>query len=222
LSKSRFIWRRAAKSTLALVERIFYRQNMTQILLAGVDEAGRGPLAGPVSAAAVILDPGNVPEGLADSKTITAARREELYREIMRTALAVSVSFSSPALIDRLNIRGATLDAMRRAVRGLSVRPTTVEIDGKDVPHGLHLPARAIIDGDALVPSISAASIIAKVTRDRLMVKLAGEYPLYGFERHMGYGTPEHTRAIDTHGPCPHHRRTFGLLKTFFLQGVPT
>jgi ribonuclease HII len=188
---------------------------MTKILLAGVDEAGRGPLAGPVSAAAVILDPDNVPEGLADSKVIPAFRREELYAEIMRSALAVSVAFSSPDLIERLNIRGATLDAMRRAVRGLSLRPTTVEIDGKDVPHGLNLPARAIVDGDALVPAISAASIIAKVTRDRLMVKLAAEFPLYGFERHMGYGTAEHTRAIDTHGPCRHHRRTFGRLKAY-------
>jgi ribonuclease HII len=196
---------------------------MTTILLAGVDEAGRGPLAGPVSAAAVILDPDNVPEGLADSKVITAVRREELYVAIMRSALAVSVAFSSPELIERLNIRGATLDAMRRAVRGLSIRPTSVEIDGKDVPHGLNLPAKAIVDGDALVPSISAASIIAKVTRDRLMVKLAAEFPLYGFERHMGYGTPEHTRAIDTHGPCPHHRRTFGRLKAYaWSADVPT
>ncbi len=190
---------------------------MTEILLAGVDEAGRGPLAGPVSAAAVILDPRNVPDGLADSKVIPPARREELYQAIMRSALSVSVAFSSPALIDRLNIRGATLDAMRRAVRGLSVRPTSVEIDGKDVPHGLHIPARAIVDGDALVPAISAASIIAKVTRDRLMVKLAAEFPLYGFERHMGYGTAEHTTAIDTHGPCPHHRRSFGRLKAYPL-----
>ncbi|MBP0580131.1 ribonuclease HII [Labrys sp. LIt4] len=188
---------------------------MTKLLLAGVDEAGRGPLAGPVSAAAVILDPDRVPVGLADSKVITSARREELYQEIMASALSVSVAFSSPALIDRLNIRGATLDAMRRAVRGLSLRPSSVEIDGKDVPHGLQLPARAIIDGDALVPAISAASIIAKVTRDRLMIKLATTYPLYGFERHMGYGTAEHTAAIDTHGPCPHHRLTFGRLKAY-------
>lgn len=189
---------------------------MTKILLAGVDEAGRGPLAGPVSAAAVILDPQNVPPGLADSKVITAAVREELYAAIMTSALAVSVAFSSPELIERLNIRGATLDAMRRAVRGLSIRPTSVEIDGKDVPHGLGIPARAIVDGDALVPAISAASIIAKVTRDRLMTRLAAEFPLYGFERHMGYGTAEHTRAIDTHGPCRHHRRSFGRLKAHF------
>lgn len=188
---------------------------MTRHLLAGVDEAGRGPLAGPVSAAAVILDPDRVPAGLADSKVISAARREELYQEIMASALSVSVAFSSPGLIDRLNIRGATLDAMRRAVRGLSLRPSSVEIDGKDVPHGLQLPARAIIDGDALVPTISAASIIAKVTRDRLMIKLSAIYPLYGFERHMGYGTAEHTAAIDAHGPCPHHRLSFGRLKAY-------
>jgi ribonuclease HII len=188
---------------------------MTNSFLAGVDEAGRGPLAGPVSAAAVILDPANVPDGLADSKIISPARREELYVAIMHSALAVSVAFSGPETIDRLNIRVATLDAMRRAIRGLSIRPTLVEIDGKDVPHGLNLPARAIIDGDALVPSISAASIIAKVARDRLMAKLAIHFPVYGFERHMGYGTAEHTAAIDAHGPCPHHRLTFGRLKGY-------
>ena len=167
-------------------------------------------MAGPVSAAAVILDPANIPDGLDDSKALSFARREALYHDIMNSALAVSVAFASPAVIDRLNIRGATLDAMRRAVRGLSIRPTSVEIDGKDVPHGLHLPATAIIGGDALVPAISAASIIAKVTRDRLMIRLAAHFPVYGFDRHMGYGTAELTAAIDKYGPCPHHRLSFG------------
>ncbi|MDQ0391666.1 ribonuclease HII [Labrys monachus] len=188
---------------------------MTNSFIAGVDEAGRGPLAGPVAAAAVILDPAHIPAGLADSKVLTAARRQALYRDIMGSAIAVSVAFAGPATIERLNIRVATLDAMRRAVRGLSVRPSSVEIDGKDVPHGLDLPARAIVDGDALVPAISAASIIAKVTRDNLMVRLAAEFPAYGFERHMGYGTPEHTYAIEVHGPTQHHRLTFGRLKAY-------
>jgi len=188
---------------------------MTKSFIAGVDEAGRGPLAGPVAAAAVILDPARVPVGLADSKVLTAARRRELYHEIMQSAVAVSVAFSGPTTIERLNIRVATLDAMRRAVRGLSVRPAAVEIDGKDVPHGLDLPARAIVDGDALVPAISAASIIAKVTRDNLMTQLAVEFPVYGFERHMGYGTAEHTYAIEVHGPTQHHRLSFGRLKTY-------
>jgi ribonuclease HII len=156
-----------------------------------------------------------MPTGLADSKVLTAAKRLALYHDIMHSAVAVSVAFSGPATIERLNIRVATLDAMRRAVRGLSVRPASVEIDGKDVPHGLDLPARAIVDGDTLVPAISAASIIAKVTRDNLMIRLAAEFPAYGFERHMGYGTAEHTYAIEVHGPTQHHRFSFGCLKTY-------
>jgi ribonuclease HII len=182
-------------------------------LLAGVDEAGRGPLAGPVAAAAVILDPRNIPEGLADSKVLTAGERERLYGAIKASAIAVSIAFSGPATIDRLNIRVATLEAMRRAVAGLSVRPQRAEIDGRDVPEGLCCSARAIVDGDALVPAISAASIIAKVARDRLMARLGAEFPLYGFERHMGYGTPEHRAAIAAHGATRHHRLTFGIVK---------
>src|SRR5262245_20144440 len=129
-------------------------------MVAGVDEAGRGPLAGPVAAAAVILDPRRLPEGLADSKVLTAPERERLYEAVKASAIAVSIAFSGPSTIDRLNIRGATLDAMRRALAGLAVRPDKAEIDGIDVPEGLCCPARAIIDGDALVASISAASII--------------------------------------------------------------
>jgi ribonuclease HII len=182
-------------------------------LVAGVDEAGRGPLAGPVAAAAVILDPRRVPKGLADSKILTAEERERLYAAIKRHALAVAIAFSGPATIDRVNIRIATLDAMRRAVRALALRPVSAEIDGRDVPPGLCCEARAIIDGDALVPAISAASIVAKVARDRLMMRLGAEYPRYGFERHMGYATPEHRAAIEEHGPTPHHRRTFGVVK---------
>ncbi|MDQ0470509.1 ribonuclease HII [Labrys wisconsinensis] len=183
-------------------------------LVAGVDEAGRGPLAGPVAAAAVILDPERIPAGLDDSKALSAAVRETLFETIMREAVAVSIAMAGPATIDRINIRAATLDAMRRAVQGLAHRPARAEIDGKDVPPGLPCPGRAIVDGDALVAAISAASIVAKVTRDRLMTRLAAEFPVYGFERHMGYGTAEHRAAITAHGPCVHHRFSFGLLKT--------
>jgi len=184
-------------------------------LLAGVDEAGRGPLAGPVAAAAVILDPRAIPEGLADSKILTAAERERLYEVVKASAIAVSIAFSGPGTIDRVNIRIATLDAMRRAVAGLSVRPQRAEIDGNDMPPGLCCEARTIIDGDALVPAISAASIIAKVARDRLMMRLGAEFPLYGFERHMGYGTAEHRAAILEHGPTRHHRFSFGVVKGY-------
>jgi len=191
------------------------RKVVRGMLCAGVDEAGRGPLAGPVAAAAVILDPRDIPEGLADSKTLSAEERARLYELVKSRAMAVSIAFSSPATIDRLNIRVATLDAMRRAVAGLALRPGLAEIDGTDVPPDLVCSARAIIDGDALIPAISAASIIAKVARDRLMIRLGAAFPTYGFERHMGYATPEHHAAIDRHGPTPHHRRTFGVLKAF-------
>jgi ribonuclease HII len=198
----------------------FGRNPMTKLLLtlpgnlhAGVDEAGRGPLAGPVAAAAVILDPEHVPDGLADSKVLTAAERERLYEAIKASAIAVSIALCGPSTIDRLNIRVATLDAMRRAVAGLSVRPAQAEIDGIDVPPGLCCLGRAVIDGDALIPAISAASIVAKVARDRLMIRLGAEFPRYGFERHMGYATPEHRAALAEHGPTPHHRLSFGLLK---------
>jgi ribonuclease HII len=184
-------------------------------LVAGVDEAGRGPLAGPVAAAAVILDPRRVPDGLADSKVLTAQERERLYEAIKSSAIAVAIAFSGPATIDRVNIRMATLDAMRRAVGGLAVRPLSAEIDGRDIPEGLCCTARAIVDGDALVPSISAASIVAKVARDRLMIRLGLEFPIYGFERHMGYATPEHRAALAEHGPTLHHRRSFGFVKGF-------
>jgi ribonuclease HII len=191
------------------------RRGPAAILIAGVDEAGRGPLAGPVAAAAVILDPCAVPTGLADSKVLTFAERERLYEEIKASAIAVSIAFSGPATIDRVNIRVATLDAMRRAITGLAVRPAIAEIDGKDVPPDLGCDATAIIDGDALVPAISAASIIAKVARDRLMIRLGSEFPHYGFEQHMGYATTRHLAAIEEYGPTPHHRLSFGILKVF-------
>jgi ribonuclease HII len=177
-------------------------------VIAGVDEAGRGPLAGPVVAAAVVLDPKRVPKGLADSKMLTAARREELFAEITATA-AVAFAAASTERIETLNIRGATLWAMARSVASLDVRPDFAFVDGKDVPPGLACHAEAVIDGDALVQSIAAASIVAKVVRDRIMGRLGECFPDYGFERHMGYSTPEHLAALVRFGPCPHHRRSF-------------
>jgi ribonuclease HII len=181
-------------------------------LIAGVDEVGRGPLAGPVVTAAVMLDPDRVPEGLADSKQLDRDTRERLYGEILASSL-VSVAMAGPSTIDRLNIRGATLDAMRRAVCSLPLRPALVLIDGRDIPPGLPCAAQAVIGGDDKVAAIAAASIVAKVTRDRLMVRLARSCPGYGFERHVGYSTPEHQGALATLGPTIHHRRSFAPVR---------
>ena len=176
--------------------------------VAGVDEAGRGPLAGPVVAAAVVLDPRRIPKGLADSKVLTRERREALFPEIMASA-SVSFVAASTLTIERLNIRGATLWAMARALSGLNVAPDLALIDGNVAPPGIACRAEAVVAGDASVQSIAAASIVAKVMRDRIMARVAEEFPLYGFERHMGYGVPEHLEALRRHGPCPHHRRGF-------------
>ncbi len=176
-------------------------------LVAGVDEAGRGPLAGPVVAAAVILDPDRIPKGLADSKALPAARREALFSEILETS-TVSVAGTSAALIDRINIRQATLLAMRRAIAGLARPAGYILVDGRDLP-GSPCPGEAVIDGDALCLSISAASIVAKVTRDRMMDRLASAHPAYGFETNRGYGTARHLEALRQVGPCPIHRMTF-------------
>ena len=181
--------------------------------VAGVDEAGRGPLAGPVVASAVILDPERIPEGLNDSKQLTAARREELYAEILATA-DVAVSSLSSVSIDRINILRASLEAMRRAVASLPRAARFVLVDGRDVPQGLRCPARALVKGDARSFSIAAASIVAKVTRDRMMRAAGTIYPQYGFEQHAGYATEVHRAAIASHGPCIIHRRTFGSLKS--------
>ncbi|MGH6846191.1 MAG: ribonuclease HII [Methylocella sp.] len=177
--------------------------------VAGIDEAGRGPLAGPVAAAAVILDPRKLPSGLNDSKRLTPRERERLYEEIMLHALAVAVAFASAPEIDRINIRQATFSAMRRALFALSVEPSHVLIDGNDLPPGLGLPAETIVKGDAAISSIAAASIVAKVTRDRLMRRLCNLYPAYRFSEHFGYGTSAHLAAIAVHGPCPFHRLSF-------------
>lgn len=180
--------------------------------LCGVDEAGRGPWAGPVVAAAVVLDPNNVPAGLADSKQLKAETRETLFAEILATA-DVAVAVASPRRIDYLNIRGATLWAMTQAVRGLSERPKLALIDGVDVPHGLPCAGEAIVEGDAHSAAIAAASIVAKVTRDRMMVMLGSDNPGYGFENHKGYGTPEHRLALQTLGVTVHHRRSFAPIR---------
>ncbi len=193
------------------IERGYLREGRWPI--AGIDEAGRGPLAGPVAAAAVILDPDNLPRGLDDSKALSMEAREKLYELILKKALAVSVALGSAREIDRINIRQATLIAMSRAAHGLSLKPKLVLVDGKDVPDGLPCAGEAIIKGDATSFSIAAASIIAKVTRDRLMNRLALHYPAYGFDCHAGYGTKAHVAAIEAHGPCPYHRFSFAPLK---------
>ncbi len=177
-------------------------------LIAGVDEAGRGPLAGPVVAAAVILDDLHPIRGLADSKTLTALRREKLYDEIRAKALCCSIAEASVEEIDQLNILQATMLAMRRAVEGLRLKPAKVLVDGNRIPV-LDVLAEAIIRGDSLVPAISAASILAKVHRDRWCKELHEQYPQYGFAAHKGYGTAEHMTALREHGACPQHRKSF-------------
>ncbi|WP_282044714.1 ribonuclease HII [Roseibium album] len=176
--------------------------------LCGVDEAGRGPWAGPVVTAAVILDYDNVPDGLDDSKKLTEARREELFGQIVSTARVCTAS-ASPATIDRLNIRAATLSAMVRAVNGLSQVPAYVLVDGRDVPREFKQQGQALVKGDGRCLCIAAASIVAKVTRDRMMVRLEEHAPGYGFARHKGYGVPQHQEALDRLGPSPHHRMSF-------------
>jgi len=186
------------------------------LLIAGIDEAGRGPLAGPVVAAAVILDPGRRVKGLRDSKVMTPEQREIVAADIRTKALAWAVASSDVGEIDSLNILRATLLAMKRAVELLAIRPIEALVDGDHCPE-LSCRAYAIIKGDRDVPAISAASIIAKTTRDALLTELDREYPMYGFARHKGYGTPEHLAALDLHGPCPHHRKSFApVIQTSF------
>lgn len=177
-------------------------------LIAGVDEAGRGPLVGPVVAAAVILDDLHPIAGLADSKILTASRREKLFDEIRAKALCCSIAEASVEEIQELNILQATLLAMRRAVEGLRLKPQRVLVDGNRLPV-LDIRAEAIVKGDSLVPAISAASILAKVHRDRWCTEYDLQFPQYGFARHKGYGTAEHLAALKVHGACPQHRKTF-------------
>ena len=177
-------------------------------LIAGVDEAGRGPLAGPVVAAAVILDPRNPIVGLADSKKLSALQRERLFDQICARALCCAIGMASVQEIDEINILQASMLAMRRAVQGLRLTPAKVLVDGNRIPV-LPVRAEAVVGGDALVPEISAASIIAKVHRDRWCAQLDIQYPDYGFARHKGYGTAQHVAALRRFGACPEHRRSF-------------
>ncbi|MBL8446884.1 MAG: ribonuclease HII [Zoogloeaceae bacterium] len=186
-------------------------------LICGVDEAGRGPLCGPVMAAAVILDPRRPILGLADSKKLSAARRDRLASEIRTHALAWSVAEASVEEIDRLNILQASLLAMQRAVSALDPRPAEAWIDGNRCP-SLSMPARAIVGGDALEPAISAASILAKTARDALLVELDRSYPEYGLAAHKGYPTAAHLAALRRHGPAPIHRRSFGPVQAAAAQ----
>lgn len=186
-------------------------------IVCGVDEAGRGPLAGPVVAAAVILDPKRRIRGLDDSKVLSAKKREELYEKIVERSLAYCVASASVEEIDTINILHATMLAMKRAVEGLAIVPTLAKIDGNRCPQ-LSVRSEAIIGGDALVPSISAASILAKVTRDRMLLELHQTFPLYGFNAHAGYGTPQHLAALREHGPCEHHRRSFAPVREAHLR----
>ena len=186
--------------------------------VAGCDEAGRGPLAGPVVAAAVILDPNRVPRGLDDSKKLDAPTREKLYLKICASA-EVAVALAPPARIDRDNILRASLWALARAVAALPVRPRLVFVDGRDrIDAGCE--CQPVIGGDGLVASIAAASIVAKVTRDRLMTRLGAQHPGYGFERHMGYSVPEHFAALDRLGPTIHHRRSFAPVAALYGETV--
>ena len=186
---------------------------------AGVDEAGRGPLAGPVVVAAVILDPNHRIEGLDDSKKLNETRREGLYPLILEQSVSCSIIEVNVADIDHLNILQATLLGMKRAVEALDPEPELALIDGNRAPQ-VSCKTRTIVQGDRLEPAISAASILAKVTRDRLMQELHLEYPRYGFDRHKGYPTAEHLRKLEEHGPCPAHRRSFAPVRNLLQPGL--
>jgi ribonuclease HII len=189
-------------------------------LVAGVDEAGRGPLAGPVVAAAVILDDLKPIPGLADSKTLSARQRERLSEAIHARALCFSVAQASVEEIDELNILQATLLAMRRAVMGLRLKPHKVLVDGNRLPT-LDIMAEAVVQGDRTVQAISAASILAKVARDRWCLEMDAQYPAYGFAAHKGYGTAQHLAALHSHGATPLHRRSFAPVAHVLLRGTP-
>jgi ribonuclease HII len=186
-------------------------------IVAGVDEVGRGPLAGPVTAAAVVLDPARIPDGLNDSKKVSAARRDVLF-DLLHAVADISIGWASVEEIDAINIRNAALLAMRRAVEGLPRPPGHALIDGNAVPPGLVCPATAIIKGDARCLSIAAASIVAKVARDRVMVALAQQYPGYGWDRNAGYPSPAHKAALMDLGVTPHHRRSFKPVHNILWQ----
>ncbi|MBB1060967.1 ribonuclease HII [Marilutibacter spongiae] len=189
--------------------------------VAGVDEAGRGPLAGPVAVAAVILDPARPIEGLDDSKKLSGKRRLALFPLIQSRALAWHIELVDAGEIDRINILQATLQGMARAVAALQPRASLARIDGNKVPTGLPCHGEALVGGDALDPAIMAASILAKVARDRWMLELHARFPVYGFDAHKGYPTPEHLAALALHGPCPAHRRSFAPVRRALQAVVP-
>ena len=212
-AKSKKKAKRTRKPTAARLKKLLATEMgfwSTGVLhVAGIDEVGRGPLAGPVVAAAVILPEGCWIDGVDDSKKLTHEKRLALYDRIVASCVCWGVGAASPAEIDRINIRRATALAMERAIRRLSCPPGHLLVDGLPVPELGHERQTAIVDGDAKVHSIAAASILAKVTRDRLMERLAARHPAYGWERNKGYGTPEHLAALDAHGPTRHHRQSF-------------
>lgn len=203
-------WRRLARAEARLAGEA--------LAVAGVDEAGRGPLAGPVVAAAVMLDPGVDWDGVHDSKQLSAGKRGELFARVLTGARAFGWSVLGPRAIDRLNIRGASLEAMRRAIMRLGISPDLVLVDGVDTVPGIACPQQAVIDGDARMLSIAAASIVAKVVRDRIMDRLDRVWPAYGFARHKGYGTPEHLEALGRVGPCALHRFSFAPVRLHGLE----
>lgn len=195
----------------------FSREDALRGCVAGVDEVGRGPLAGPVMAAAVILNPAHLPEGLDDSKKLTTRRREALY-QVLQESAEISVGMATVAEIDEINILQASMLAMRRAVEGLAVRPDHVLVDGNRVPQGLGIPATPVVGGDGKSLSIAAASIVAKVCRDRLMVDLAQQHPGYGWETNKGYPSKSHRLALQNLGVTPHHRRSFRPVHNILYQ----
>ena len=205
---------KAADASLSLFDDAVLSERQGPRLIAGVDEAGRGPLAGPVSVAAVVFDPARPRiNGLDDSKALTAGKRELLYDRIIERALAYSIIFVDVAEIDHLNIFQATMQGMRRAVEGVGHVAQFARIDGNKTPKGLPCPAEALVGGDAIDRAIMAASILAKVSRDRYMLELHQRHPEYGFDQHKGYGTPFHLAALKAHGPCAEHRRSFAPVR---------
>lgn len=203
-------WRSLARAESALAGE--------RATVAGVDEAGRGPLAGPVVAAAVVLDRATRWEGMDDSKALGAEARDQLYARVLNEARAFAWAVVGPRTIDRDNIRAATLLAMARAVGRLRLEPELVLVDGRDTVPALVCEQRAVVDGDATCLSIAAASVVAKVVRDRIMTRLDRVWPAYGFARHKGYGTPEHLEALRSHGPCPLHRFSFAPVHALELE----
>lgn len=202
--------------------KLFADMVMPSVLCAGVDEAGRGPLAGPVFAAAVILSDDAPIIGLDDSKKLTAARREELARAVRANALAWSIASATVSEIDEFNILRATMLAMRRACEGLQKAPQQILVDGNQVPHGLACAAQYIIGGDAKVPAISAASILAKTARDAYCDEMHARFPDYGFDRHRGYATALHLERLLDLGPCEEHRRSFAPVRRHFEDQLAT